>query len=336
MTEGTRSVVDAEPTAGLIFGCVLDGKGGCRSITWEAARSWSPDRQGEVLWLHIDRTAPELKSWLRDTLRVSDATVDVLVSNETRPRAFRERESLVTVLRGINLNSGDEPMDMIALQIWANTDHVITFRRRRLQTPRDVLTELESGIGPRTSGDLLTRLMELLVQKMSQFIVDLNARIDVMEDGSRTADPEDLLSDIADTRRNCLALMRFMSPQYEALLEVQRIGPDWLHEDNCEKVRETVDRLRRYLDDLNVSKESALVLQDELNNRAANRMNQKMYMLAIVAAIFLPLSFLTGLLGINVGGMPGVNSGLAFWITVGLLIVVMSAQYMIFRRLKWI
>lgn len=336
MTEPASAEAYAEPATGLIFGRVLDGRGGCAEIGWADARAWSPKQDGEVLWLHIDRTAPELKTWLREALKVSQASIDVLLSNETRPRAFREREGLITVLRGVNLNAGAEPIDMIALQIWAGADHVITFRRRRLQTPRDVLAELDAGTGPKTAGDLIVRLMTLLVAKIGQTITELNARIDTMEDGARTADPETLLSDIADTRRDCLALMRFLSPQHEALLAVQATAPDWLSDDNREEIRETVDRLRRYLEDLNVSKESALVLQDELNNRAANRMNQKMYMLAIVAAIFLPLSFVTGLLGINVGGMPGVNSGLAFWITVGLLVLILSVQFYIFRRLKWL
>ena len=65
-------------------------------------------------------------------------------------------------------------------------------------------------------------------------------------------------------------------------------------------------------------------------------MNQTMYMLSIVAAIFLPLGFLTGLLGINVGGMPGVDSSNAFWITCSALVVLMGFQFFIFRKLKWL
>ena len=61
-----------------------------------------------------------------------------------------------------------------------------------------------------------------------------------------------------------------------------------------------------------------------------------MYMLSIVAAIFLPLSFITGLLGINVGGMPGVESGDAFWITVGALIILLVLQLWLFRKWKWL
>ena len=99
---------------------------------------------------------------------------------------------------------------------------------------------------------------------------------------------------------------------------------------------ETIDRLSRYLEDIDVSKESVIVLQDELDSRAAAHADHTMYMLSIVAAIFLPLSFITGLLGINVGGMPGVESGDAFWITVGALIILLVLQLWLFRKWKWL
>ena len=67
-------------------------------------------------------------------------------------------------------------------------------------------------------------------------------------------------------------------------------------------MREVSDQLARYLEDLDEARDRAAVTQEELVNRLSEQMNNKMYILSIVAAIFLPLGFLTGLLGINVGG----------------------------------
>lgn len=60
------------------------------------------------------------------------------------------------------------------------------------------------------------------------------------------------------------------------------------------------------------------------------------YMLTIVAGIFLPLSFITGLLGINVGGMPGMEHPLAFWIVVGICTAIMATQLFLFWKWKWL
>ena len=326
----------ADPVTGLVFGCILDGKGGCRHIGWEDAQDWTPQNPGDVLWLHMDRTVEAVASWSQPQLKFFDATLEVLLSNETRPRAFREEDTMVTILRGINFNPNAEREDMIALQIWADDTRVVSFRRRPLQTPRDILARLDAGQGPNTSGDLLTDLIEQLVAKMNVAIVDMNDEIDVMEDNGDNLSVEMLLDKISDIRRNCLALKRYMSPQHEALLEIRRNPPSWLTKANLTDIRETLDRLARYLEDLDVSKESALVLQDDLDSRASHKTNHTMYILSIITAVFLPLGFITGLLGINVGGMPGVNSHYAFWITVTVLVGLMSIQFWLFRKLKWL
>jgi zinc transporter len=78
------------------------------------------------------------------------------------------------------------------------------------------------------------------------------------------------------------------------------------------------------------------VLQDELRARALARSEAVSYKLTMVAGIFLPLTFLTGLLGINVGGMPGVDDWRAFWIVVVLCVVLLVALLYLFRRWKWL
>jgi zinc transporter len=328
---------ESAPEHGLVFGCLLDGAGGCEMIDWDRAAAWVPASETEILWLHMDRTVAGVPEWFHDKLPASRSTVDVLISNETRPRVFSEENGLVNVLRGINFNPGSQPEDMIALQIWAEEQRVITLRRRRLQTPRDVLARLvETRDGPRTAGDLVMALTEALVAKMNTAIVDMNERIDELENAVNDDDPKEMLDEIGRIRRTCLAFKRYMSPQYDALLQLKAEPPEWFSADNLKTIRETLDRLTRYLEDLDVSKESALVLQDDLNNRAAAEMNRTMFMFSIVAAIFLPLGFVTGLLGINVGGMPGVDSGIAFWVTVAVLAIIVGVEFALFKLMKWI
>lgn len=333
--ESKEDYEDAEN--GIIFARVLTGTGGSRKIAWEDICGWQPANDQETLWLHMDREIDPVDDWLIAEMGISDTTVDLLISDETRPRAFREDDALVTILRGINLNPGAEPEDMVALHIWSDGKRLVSLRRRRLQTPRDVLTMLKRKQGPKNAGDLLTELTEQLVSKINVSIVEMNNHIDQLEAcPTDERDVDAMLDDIADIRRNCLALKRFMSPQHEALLQISRIAPDWISADNKRDIRETIDQLRRYLEDLDVSKESALVLQDDINNRAAADANHTMYMLSIVAAVFLPLSFVTGLLGINVGGMPGVDNGDAFWITIIVLTLLCALQIWIFKKLKWL
>jgi zinc transporter len=101
-------------------------------------------------------------------------------------------------------------------------------------------------------------------------------------------------------------------------------------------LREETDRLTRYLEDLDLVREHALVTQEELMNRVAHEQNVRVYLLSVIAAIFLPLTFLTGLLGMNVAGLPGTVSRYAFTISVAVMIILGLGLAAFFKFKKWI
>lgn len=333
MAEATDENLSETP---MLFGRVLDGKGGGRPISWEEAGNWQPAAPGEVMWLHLCRTRHGVQHWLEEVLGISEPTAELLVSDATRPRAFRENNTLVATLRGINFNPGAEPEDMVSMQLWCDGERLVTLRRLPLQTPREVLEQIDDGFGPRDVGAVITVLAELMIARMNQSIVDMNDHIDLIEDMDAEEQHEEILAKITRIRRNCLSLKRHMGPQHEALEGISRDAPEWFDKQDRREMAESIARLRRYLDDIDISKESAVVLQDELRARSLASSEHATYMLTIVAGIFLPLSFLTGLLGINVGGMPGAADGNAFWIVVAICLGVLAALLLLFRRWRWL
>ncbi|KPM22171.1 magnesium transporter [Citromicrobium sp. RCC1885] len=304
-------------------------------------QEWEPAPQDagpgdQVLWMHLCRNTPGVYEWLQERIGIPEPTAELLTSDDTRPRAFREGNTLVATLRGINFNPGAEPEDMISMQVWSDGVRLITLRRHPLQTPREILAQIDRGAGPGDVGAIITALTESMVTRMNASIVDMNEQIDALEDMDMDDDPEAMLGRIATIRRNCLGLKRHMGPQHVAFELISREAPPWFEEHDRREIAETIDRLRRYLDDIDVSKESAVVLMDELRTRALASNERATYMLTIVAGIFLPLGFLTGLLGINVGGMPGVNDGHAFWWVTGICLAIIAVLMAIFKRLKWL
>ena len=77
------------------------------------------------------------------------------------------------------------------------------------------------------------------------------------------------------------------------------------------------------------------MISDEVTNILTERLNKNMYALSVVAAIFLPLGFLTGLLGINIGGIPGAENPQAFVVICGMLALVVGLQIVIFQKMCW-
>lgn len=321
----------------LLFGRVLDGNGGGTPLRWRDVQHWKPEVSKEVIWIHLNRDTELLSDWLQAATGMPEPTAELLVSDDSRPRAFREgKNTLVAILRGINFNIDADPEDMVSMQLWSDGRRIITLRSAPMQTPRHVMSELDAGLGPEDAGRLITDLVEVMIVRMSRSIVEMNAHIDKIEVAAIDCEPEEVLGQISAIRRYCLALKRHMSPQHEALERIAHEAPDWFEDHDRREIAESVEHLKRYLDDIDISKESALVLQDEMRARALARSEAVSYKLTMVAGIFLPLTFLTGLLGINVGGMPGVDDWRAFWIVVVLCVACLVATLFLFRKWKWL
>ena len=101
-------------------------------------------------------------------------------------------------------------------------------------------------------------------------------------------------------------------------------------------MREAADKLIRHIEDIDTVRERVAMAQEELTGRIAEEMNQRTYVLTVVAAIFLPLGFFTGLMGINVGGMPGLEDKDAFWVVVAICVAVMAGLALVFRLKRWL
>ena len=126
-----------------------------------------------------------------------------------------------------------------------------------------------------------------------------------------------------------------MSPQRDAMARLQSEKVSWLSEENKIQLREVYDHLTRYIEDLDATRERATVTQEELVSRLSEQMDQRMYVLSIVAAVFLPLGFLTGLLGINIAGIPGAEYKFAFFVFCLFLVIIVVLELVVFKRKKW-
>lgn len=324
------------PDCPLIFGRVLDGTGGARVIGWDQAQGWTPARGEEVLWLHLDRGCAGLLELLRHKLHLPEPTAELLISDLTRPRAFREGDSLVATLRDLNFNPGAEPEDMISMQLWSDGQRVVTLRRAPQQSPNEVRDLLDRGAGPHDAGAMITQVAELMIDHLGGAVVEINATIDRLEEDCPDSSMQDRARQIAEIRRDCLALQRHLSPQHEALEQISRDAPEWFEQHDRREIAESIARLRRHLDDINISKESAVVLQDELRARAQAVSQDATYKLGVIGGVFLPLTFFTGLLGSNVAGIPWAHHPLAFWGVVGACAFIALAILAIFKARRWL
>ena len=260
--------------------------------------------------------------------------VPALLAIETRPRASSVGDGLLMLLRGVNLNPGAEPEDMVSIRLWVEAGRIVSTRRRPLLSVVDTVESLRERPAA-SSGDLMLRLADRLAERINDVVNELEEQMDDLE-GSLLDEPSQVMrSRLSELRREAIGLRRYLAPQREALGRLLVETLSWLTDADRMRTREIHDRLVRLVEDLDSVRERCSVLHEELVSRLSDQLNQRMYILSIVAVIFLPLGFLTGLLGINVGGIPGANSPYGFWAFTALLLGVLGFQIWFFIRHKW-
>jgi zinc transporter len=289
-----------------------------------------------ALWVDVDLNDDKSRTWIRGHAALERTAADSLLAGETRPRTVATASGLLIVLRGVNLNPGADPEDMVAVRVWLDDKRVITSRRRRTLSVQDIADELDAGRGPTSTGAFLVFLVAKLTDRIGKVVAGIEDETDGIELEIPAGDIAELRGQLSDLRRQIASLRRFLAPQRDSLDRLYRQPGAFLTDVESQELREETDRLTRHLEDLDLARERALVTQEELLNRIAQEQNQRMYLLSVVAAIFLPLSFLTGLLGMNVAGLPGTEASYGFTVSAATMIAIGIGLILFFRWKKWI
>lgn len=319
---------------GLISAMLLDGQGGATRLDWGRVGSWQP--ADGVLWLHLDRTEPAAQQWLNESAGLDEIICDALVAEETRPRYTRLPEGLLVNLRGVNLNPGADTEDMVSVRLWIEEHRIISLRRYHVVSIDDIRRALLGNSGPCGPGEFLVYLADRLTHHMVPVVEDLADAVGELEEQVAVSTDYHANPRLTEVRRIAIILRRYIAPQQEMLRSLEREPIPWLSEDNRQLLHETVDTMTRCVEELTASRDRTAVVYDELYSRLAARMNRTMYLLTVVATILLPLSFITGLLGINVGGIPGANSPLGFGVVLLIIGALATLELIMLRWLRWI
>jgi zinc transporter len=312
----------------VLFSYHLDGRG-----------SGQPDNgknssQPELSWVHIDFSAGNPYQWLAER-GIDPNVIDSLIRLDSRPRALRTEHGVLIVLRGINCNAGSDPEDMVSLRIWIEPGAVITVRQRRVMAARAVLTELEQGTGPKNSAELVLRLIERITDGVGEFVDQTDARIEEYENIVESQNVAAVRQNVSAVRREVAVVRRYLAPQRDALESLHRQDTGTSTADQRYLLRELSDRVIRYVEDLDLIRERTLVLQEELTNRVAQEQNSRTYVLSVVAAIFLPITFIASIFGMNTAGLPGLEDVKSFWIVSGVMLATLLAIMLWLWRKRW-
>ncbi|CAN5160641.1 zinc transporter ZntB [soil metagenome] len=323
-------------STGLVHALVLDGQGGARALVdWTAVAAWKPEEG--VLWLNLDYSFEDVTRWLSAGSAIDPLFLAALIDPDPRPRATAHGEHLLMIVRAINLNAGAAPEDMISVRCFIEPSRIVTLRHRPSRSLQAIVAELRAGTGPTSVGDFtaqfVERTLDLVVTRVDTLGDEIAACEDEVVDRKTGAD---MRGRLADHRRRAIQLLLFLAPHRDALTKLVTISLPWLFAMQRARVNEAADRMTRTVEELDAARDRAAVTQEELSSRVAEATNQRLYVLSMITAVFLPLCFVCSLLGVNVGGVPLQHDSWAFWALVGVFVVGVATQLYIFKKRGWL
>jgi len=323
---------DAE---GLLSAWSFDGKGTGTQISWnEILRE--PVPQDGFLWLHFRHIERASQAWLRQTAGVDPSAVEALMEAEARPRCAVFADGALLSLRGINLQRNALPEELITVHLWVDARRIISVQHEPLSAISDYEDMLRRGRCPRTQGEFVAELSMRLIDRLDAVVTSLIDEADELEDAVMANETSEILPKVSVLRRVAIKLRRHIAPQREALNHFSLEDDEWMGPKDRNRIRDAADRVTRFTEELDSVRERAAVIRDQMVDRRAEQMNQSMLVLAVVTVVFAPLTLISGMFGMNVGGIPGSEDGEGFWI-VSVILAGLGAFFLwAFRRLRWI
>ena len=287
----------------------------------------------DLTWIHLTTNDARAKAWLGGEAGLSPYVTEALTAVETRPRCDAVGEGAVINLRGLSSEELAASDPLASIRIYALGGRVFSVTRKHLNAVPAVRGEIEAGaiLDP---GDLIAALAQAITEELDPVVAELGDSLDDCEEKIAASRAFELRRLVNQARVQAIGFRRFLVPQRAALEKLGNLGVGWLDGDDRLHLAAAADRAARMAEELESIRERAALVHETLTDLRAEQIDQRSLIIAVVAMVFLPLTFITGLLGMNVAGIPFAHEQWAFWGVFWLCVVIglVVAAYFIARH----
>jgi zinc transporter len=310
---------------------LLVGDGAVREVTPEEAAAYCGSG---FIWVHMEG-ADEADFALLKRQDIPEIAASALVATETRPRCDQIEDGALINLRGPAIAATTDSDRLVSIRMWVRHGKVNSVSRRPLAATEVVREHMEAEkvLDP---GDLVAAFARAISRQLDPQVAELGDTLDDCESDLEPHQIYKLRSTIARIRSEAIAFRRFVAPDRDALLTLADMRVAWLAEEDRLHIREAADRFSRMTEELEAVRERAALLHEQLTDLRGEQMESRSLLISIVALIFLPLTFITGLLGMNVRGIPYAEEPWAFWGVVGFCVLIGLVVMAYFARIHWL
>jgi len=311
---------------GLVWGYRFTPGQPAQPIASEAAIELlaTPDAesQNDFIWLHFSLSNSASESWLQRNLKLPEVFYESLHSDVSSTRLEEDENSLVTVIHDAIFDFSFDASAVATATLCIEPRLLISARLRPLRSVDELRTAVRGGRAFRSPVELLAHLLQDQADVLVDILRQSTRRVDQIEDRLLAQRISVNRSELSSLRRVLVRLQRLLAPEPAALFRLLNRPPDWISETDLQDLEQAAEELSAAVGDSVALIERVKLLQEELVALVNEQTNHTLFVLTVVTVLALPINLVSGLFGMNIGGIPLAGHEYGFWLIVGILMVV--------------
>ncbi len=301
--------------------------------------AWLAPGSGMVVWVDLQSPTAEEARLLSDLFHFHELAVEDALAETHHPKVDTYPTYLYVILHGIDFQAREHRFTTKDVDFFLGQQYLVTVHAgtsRSIGSVEHVCSRNHSVLagGPAA---LMHRIVDTMVDNYRPEVDKLSARLDDLEKEVFHATETRLTRRIIDFKRDVASLRRVVLPQRDVVARLARREFPIISEPLSYRFRDIYDHLVRLTDEATLFQDRIASLLDAHLSIVSNQLNTVMKVLTIMSTLFMPMTVLTGLYGMNVA-LPQFAGGSAaqFWWIVGIIVAMSSGMLMFFRRRHWI
>lgn len=288
-------------------------------------------REPGTLWLHFTLGDNRPRQFLRLRAGIAGDAREMLLEPEARVHSQVFESSFVAVLGDLHHDFASDPDGFGVFRVYVDEQRLISCRDHRMLSLDRLRQRLLAGVEAETPIELFEVLVHELVEGFASVSMKLSDTVDDAEDAILAGRFSDQRGELGRVRRLLARLRRHVNANRSALTSLsRRLG--WVDSEQRQELRHVVERLEGVGQDLELVTERARLLQEEIAGNLGEATNRNLYLLSILTTTLLPITLITGIFGMNVGGLPFAENGHGFWLVMLVMLVTVIGTLKYLRR----
>ena len=290
-----------------------------------------------VLWIDISiPDATGLKP-LHSVFNIHPLSLEDTLETPQRPKVEEYNDYLFIVSHYLRFVKDD--IDVSQLSVFLGDGWVITVHKKdipQLGAVEKKIMEKRPGAVSGGADALMYRIIDAIVDSYFPFLDKIEDLLEAMDEELMNRPEEDMIKRIHNVITDLQEIRRTLRPTKEAMNTLERLRSPLIGKDTNIYMRDVYDHVSSLQDELEQYREKAAGIFNTYLTLMSNRLNQIMKVLTIIATIFIPLTFITGLYGMNFEYMPEIGFRYGYVIVVGIMILLGVGMLLFFWRKRWL